>query len=281
MRFFKYHGLGNDFIIINNMDHSIQLDSGTIEEMCRRGFGIGADGVILVEPSNVADIKMIIYNSDGSRPEMCGNGIRCFAKYVYDKHVVRADNIAVETDAGIMNIEIHTDGVNMKTAVVNMGKPDFASSSIPVSIEKEQLINHEVEVLGTKVKITSMLMGVPHTVVFVETLEEQLIRDMGKALESHRLFPSKTNVNFVKVVDRDNMAIRTWERGAGYTYACGTGACASVAAAFVNDLINPKVNVQLRGGQLIIHWREREDILMEGPAEEIFEGKYLKTENKW
>jgi diaminopimelate epimerase len=274
MKFFKYHGLGNDFIIINNMDGKTAIDGQKSKIMCHRRFGIGADGVILVESSNKADIRMIIYNSDGSRPAMCGNGIRCFAKYVYDKNIARKSSIAVETDAGIMNIEIKVEGEEAKAAIVEMGQPDFTSANVPVAIDKPEIINHEIEIEGKYIKITSMLMGVPHTVCFVDSLEDEFVKQLGKLIENSTYFPQKTNVNFVKVIDRDNIILRTWERGAGYTYACGTGACASVAAGIVNSLINDKVIVQLRGGDLIIEWKERRSIYMEGPAAEVFEGFY-------
>jgi diaminopimelate epimerase len=274
MRFWKYHGLGNDFIILNNIENKTPMDGNTAEKLCHRGFGIGADGVILVEQSTQADVKMIIYNSDGSRPEMCGNGIRCFAKHVYDEGIVKKSNIVVETDAGIMDIEIKADNAFAKAMVVNMGQPDFLAAKVPVIINKSEAINYEIDIEGFKYKITSMLMGVPHTVVFVDSIEDEVMMHLGKLIENSEYFPKKTNVNFVKVLDRENIILRTWERGAGYTYACGTGACASVAASIVNNLTQEKVKVQLRGGDLVIHWKNRGDIYMEGPATKVFEGIY-------
>jgi diaminopimelate epimerase len=220
---------------------------------------------------------MVMYNSDGSRPEMCGNGIRCFAKFVYDKGIVKKSSIAVETDAGIMNIEIKAEGNIARTAIVNMGQPDFSAAKIPVTIQESEVINHEIDIEGKKFKITSMRMGVPHTVVFVDSLEDETVVRLGSIIENSEYFPQKTNVNFVKVLDRENIILRTWERGAGYTYACGTGACASVAAGIVNNLTQEKVKVQLRGGDLVIHWKDRADIYMEGPATEVFEGICLNS----
>lgn len=275
MKFWKYHGLGNDFIIVNNLAGNLTMNSQLAEKMCHRRFGIGGDGVILVEQSLKADIRMIIYNSDGSRPEMCGNGVRCFAKYVYDKNIVKKNIMEVETDAGIMIIEMKLDEDFAKAAVVNMGQPDFTPSSIPFITDNSEVINHEIEVDSNKFRVTSMLMGVPHTVVFVDSLEDETVMQLGKVIENSKYFPRKTNVNFVKVLDRENIVLRTWERGAGYTYACGTGACASVAAGIVNNLINDKVRVSLRGGDLIINWKDKKDIYMEGPAEEVFEGIWL------
>ena len=278
MKFWKYHGLGNDFVILNNLEGRLHIDGSLAEQVCHRRFGVGADGLILVEKSAKADVRMIIYNSDGSRPAMCGNGIRCFVRYVYDKGIVKRPNIAVETDAGILHIEIRTSGEEFTAAVVNMGKPDFTSANVPVNIDRQEMINHEVEIEGRCFKITSLLMGVPHTVVFVDELKDDEVVAFGRLIENSPLFPQRTNVNFVKVIDRDHIALRTWERGAGYTYACGTGACASVAAAIANNLTNDKVQAQLRGGVLTIHWKDRGDILMEGPAEEVFEGIYTKPQ---
>jgi diaminopimelate epimerase len=277
MKFWKYHGLGNDFIIINNIESKTALGGDAAEKLCHRRFGIGADGVILVQQSVEADVRMVMYNSDGSRPEMCGNGIRCFAKFVYDKGIVKKSSIAVETDAGIMNIEIKAEGNIARTAIVNMGQPDFSAAKIPVTIQESEVINHEIDIEGKKFKITSMRMGVPHTVVFVDSLEDETVVRLGSIIENSEYFPQKTNVNFVKVLDRENIILRTWERGAGYTYACGTGACASVAAGIVNNLTQEKVKVQLRGGDLVIHWKDRADIYMEGPATEVFEGICLNS----
>jgi diaminopimelate epimerase len=173
-----------------------------------------------------------------------------------------------------MDIDVKAKDEKAVSVVVNMGQPDFAAANIPASIEKSQVINHEIEVDGYKFNITSMLMGVPHTVVFVDSLEDETVIQIGKLIENSKYFPRKTNVNFVKVLDKENIVLRTWERGAGYTYACGTGACASVAAGVVTNQINEKVKVQLRGGDLIIYWKNREDIFMEGPSLEVFEGIY-------
>jgi diaminopimelate epimerase len=274
MKFCKYHGLGNDFVLIDNMEGNIQMDDKSAEKLCHRHFGIGADGVILVEPSFVADIRMIIYNSDGSRPEMCGNGLRCFAKFVHDEGIVKKSIIVVETDAGIMNVEMKQDDKGASTVVVNMGCPDFTAEKVPIIISKAEAVNYEIDVEGSKFHITSMLMGVPHTVVFVDSLEDEAVVRLGKLIENSKYFPNKTNVNFVKVLNRENMILRTWERGAGYTYACGTGACAGVAAAIKNNLTEQKVKVQLRGGDLVIQWKDRGDIFMEGPATRVFEGIY-------
>lgn len=279
MKFWKYHGLGNDFVILDNRDQHIDITGTWVEQVCHRRFGVGADGVILVEKSDKADIRMIIYNSDGSRPAMCGNGIRCFACYVYDKGIVAGDYISVETDAGVLDIQIKAQDGKFAAAAVNMGKPDFTSKSVPVNIDRHEVINHELQIAGQSYRITSLLMGVPHTVLFVEDLSDETVVGLGKLIENAEIFPNKTNVNFVKVIDREHILIRTWERGAGYTYACGTGACASVAAGIANNLIENKVHVELRGGAMVIQWKNREDIFMEGPAMEVFEGIYPNNQN--
>jgi diaminopimelate epimerase len=173
-----------------------------------------------------------------------------------------------------MKIDIRAEGGEAKAVTVNMGQPDFTPANVPILLEKSEIINQEIEVEGKKIRITSMLMGVPHTVVFVDSLEDDTVMHMGKLIENSSYFPSKTNVNFVQVINRDNIILRTWERGAGYTYACGTGACASVVAGIVNNLTNEKARVQLRGGDLLIKWKNRGTVYMEGPAAEVFEGIY-------
>lgn len=278
MRFWKYHGLGNDFVIVNNVDSSLKADGALAEAICHRRFGVGADGLIVVERSNQADIRMIIYNSDGSRPEMCGNGVRCFAKFVYDKNIVRKNPISVETDAGIMYIDVQIEEEQVKTATVNMGQPDFQSASVPVVINQPEAVSYEVEIAGKTFQLSSLLMGVPHTVIFVDALEDEAVMELGKLIERASYFPRGTNVNFVQVLDREHIIMRTWERGAGYTYACGTGACASVVAGIANHMLADKVHVNLRGGDLVIHWRDHGDVYMEGPAAEVFEGNYLNCQ---
>lgn len=274
MKFWKYHGLGNDFLVIDNLDGSISLDIGTVIAMCHRRFGIGADGVLLVEKSSIADAKMTIINSDGSIAEMCGNGVRCFAKYVYDHNIARSSQIAVETGAGVLDINVRTEGGKAVAATVNMGKPDFEPGKFSSYKDGAEIINIPITVEDKTFYITSLLMGVPHTVIFTESIDDEFIMYYGKLIERHSMFPKGTNVNFVKLVSRDSIMIRTWERGAGYTYACGTGACACVVAGITQGLLDDKVKAQLRGGDLLITWKDRQDVYMEGPAAEICEGFY-------
>lgn len=266
MKFWKYHGLGNDFIIVDHTNDDLSISRSTIEEICHRRYGIGADGVILAEESQAADIRMVLYNSDGSRASMCGNGIRCFAKYLYDKEIIKKDCLTIETDAGIMKAQLRIEAGSVQSVIIDMGQPDFTAN--------KPMIQQEILIQDNSYRITSLLMGVPHTVLFVDQLQDEMVIELGSQIEKLSLFPQKTNVNFVQIENRGIISIRTWERGAGYTYACGTGACASVAAGVINNLLDEKVLVKLRGGNLQIHWQDRKSIFMEGAAVEVFHGNY-------
>lgn len=273
--FYKYHGLGNDFILADNRDSSIKVTSSMVVKMCNRFFGIGADGLILAENSSSADIRMIIYNSDGSRAEMCGNGLRCFARFAYEKLGVEKEQMAVETDAGILYAGMILKDLTVDAIKVNMGRPVFESDKIPCTIEKYPVMNQELCTGGKNYIITTLLMGVPHTVIFTDEIEDDAVVLNGRIVENSEIFPEKTNVNFVKVINNKEIILRTWERGAGYTYACGTGACASAVAGVLNGLLDSSVLVHLRGGDLKISWHDKGDVYMEGPAEEVYEGNYL------
>ena len=285
LKFYKYHGLGNDFILIDNRDASIQLDSDTVARLCSRNFGIGADGVVLAETalrrddtatqaSDSPDIKMRIYNSDGSQAEMCGNALRCFSKYVYERLHIQKEELVVDTLAGIIGVKIKASEKGIVSSVtVNMGKPTFESSAIPCTLGSS-IINQVVAINEQEYQLTSVLMGVPHTVLFVEDIEEDsFVLFHGKNIERAEIFPQGTNVNFVKLISPWEISIKTWERGAGYTYACGTGACACVVSGVKNGLLDKDVLVHLRGGDLRIHWSGEGDVFMEGPATEVFEGR--------
>lgn len=275
MDFYKYHGLGNDFILVDNRDNSIKAAPNMVEKMCNRFFGIGADGLILAENSSFADIRMVIYNSDGSRAEMCGNGLRCFTKFAYEKLGIKKDQMAVETDAGILYAGIVLKDLTVDAIKVNMGRPVFESGKIPCTIEEYPVLDREVNAGGKVYKVTSLLMGVPHTVIFTDDIEDEAVIHNGKDIENSEVFPEKTNVNFVKVMNDKEIVLRTWERGAGYTYACGTGACASAVAGVLNGLLHDDVLVHLRGGDLKIRWPDKGDVYMEGPALEVYKGNYL------
>jgi diaminopimelate epimerase len=261
MKFTKMHGLGNDFIIIEGKDFS---DINSLNyfslKACDRHFGIGADGVIFVLPSEKETVKMRIFNSDGSEGEMCGNGIRCLAKYAYESGMVKEKKFTVETGAGQIVTEIIEERENITVILVDMGEPSFREISHALNIEDK--IFH----------FTSVWTGVPHSVIF-EIPEEW--EKIGKKIEKHPIFPGKTNVDFVHVINKHEATVKVWERGAGKTLACGTGACAVVAAGVKNNVLCRKVTINLPGGSLFIDWSEKDNhIYMEGQAEEIFRGEF-------
>lgn len=272
MNFTKMHGTGNDFIMINDLDLKyLNQESEIAKKICHRRFGVGADGLILVRPSETADTQMVIVNSDGSIANMCGNGIRCFGRYVYDKNIVSSNIFKVETGDGIkvLELSIKDDGTvdNIK---VNMGKPSFDGKAIPLD-NRDKLIDGSIDVKGKLYNVTTLLMGVPHTVVFDNG--DNLEVEEGKDIEKYPLFKEGTNVNFVKIVDNDNIEVRTWERGAGATYSCGTGCCASVVVSNLFKYVDKKVNVKVPGGSLIIEILD-DMVYMSGSAEFICEGTF-------
>lgn len=274
MRFYKYTGLGNDFILIDNTKGNIHMDSSLAKRMCDRYFGIGADGVVLASPSDTCDIRMEIHNSDGSVAEMCGNASRCFAKFCYEKNLVRKENFTVETLAGIIKPKLNIKEGIVADVTVDMGLPKFGSRDIPFKVDMDRVVEYPIRVDGLEYLITSMFMGVPHTVVFTDEIQDDIVISRGRKIEECEYFPRKTNVNFVSVMSRQEILLRTWERGAGYTLACGTGACASVVAGIVSGRLDSKVKVHLRGGDLVIEWNEGEHVKMTGEAKEVFVGEY-------
>lgn len=274
MKFYKYSGLGNDFVIIDNTRSDINVDGDLAKKMCNRYFGIGADGVVLASPSEVCDIRMDIFNSDGSRAEMCGNASRCFAKFVYEKQLVHKEKLTVETLAGVIQPTLHIEDGLVKYVTVDMGEPKLGSSHIPFSIALDKVIDYPILVDGSEYKVTSMFMGVPHTVIFSDDISDEYVIENGRKIEVSEYFPKKTNVNFVSIIDRSEVILRTWERGAGYTLACGTGSCASVVAGILNGKLDNKVLVHLRGGDLTIEWNGK-NVLMTGEALEVFNGEWI------
>lgn len=278
MRFSKLQAAGNDFILVNGMEYPNLDLSETAKKVCDRHFGIGADGLMTCEKSSIADIKMNYYNSDGSRGEMCGNGIRCFSKFVYDSNIVRKNKFSVETDAGIKYITLTLEDEEVKYIAVDMGRVDFRAESVPCTIEKEMVLQEEIDVDGKKLKISSVLMGVPHTVIFVENYEEYDIDRLGDIIEhSTDIFPRKTNVNFIQVLDDENIVIKTWERGASRTLGCGTGCCSSAVVAYkLGKIKSKKVRLITEGGEVFIELDEDYTILMRGSAETICRGEFLK-----
>lgn len=274
MQFTKMHGLGNDFIIIDNRDETISDYSNLAETLCRRHFSIGADGIILIMKSNQADIKMRIFNSDGSEAQMCGNGIRCFAHFAHKNNIITKKNMTVETLAGIIKPEI-TEYIDDKKSMVrvDMGKPRLRRHEIPVYGEDSpRVVDEPIEVEGVKFLFTGVSMGNPHCIIFVDEITDEMVRRFGPIIEKHPLFPEKTNVEFIKVHSPQHIQFRVWERGAGETLACGTGACASVVAGIMKGLLDKEVKVSLPGGDLMIKWEESGNVIMTGPAEEAFSG---------
>ncbi len=271
MKFQKMHGLGNDFILFNDISLLKYDLPGLAIKLCDRHQGIGADGIILILPSEVADVKMRIINSDGSEANMCGNGIRCFAKYVFDNKINTARSFTIETGAGIMVPELITENGKVLSVKVNMGAPALDRALIPMTGNGGNVINETLLVGSTEYKITSLLMGVPHTVLFVDSIQEVDIVSIGKEIEKHPSFPLKTNVNFVEVINQSEIKVRTWERGAGSTLACGTGSCASAVAACLNGKTGTEVIVHLTLGDLYIQWTDGV-VFMTGIAEHVFEG---------
>ena len=270
MKITKMHGLGNDFIVFFD-EGTVELDvTDMAQRLCDRHTGIGADGLVIVMPSEVADVRMRIINSDGSEAEMCGNGIRCFAKYAYDRKIITKDIFTVETLAGIMTPEIIAEDGVAKLVKVNMGKPTFTASAIPMAVEAEKVIDYTIDVDGTFYVVSSVLLGVPHTEVFVDDVQTVPLTVLGPKIEKHPLFPKGTNVNFVQVVNENTVKVRTWERGAGATLACGTGSCSSAVMAHEKGLTGRSVDVQLYLGTLHIDYDEDGTVYMTGPAAEVF-----------
>lgn len=269
MRFTKMHGIGNDFIIVDAIHNEIGNPSQLARRVCRRRFGVGADGLILICPSDKADVKMRIFNSDGSEPEMCGNGIRCAAKYVFDKGICPKADMTIDTLAGVLAIHLRfEDGRTL--ADVDMGEPIFDPAKIPVAADSNRV---KVELGGREVEFFCVSMGNPHAVTFDLFPDEEDFRRFGRMMERHPLFPAKANIEFCRVDDRENVTVKVWERGDGPTLACGTGSCAVLAAGVSLGLVERRANIHLPGGTLRDEWLPNNHIRMTGPAETAFEGE--------
>ncbi|QGG47970.1 diaminopimelate epimerase [Heliorestis convoluta] len=278
MEFVKMHGLGNDFVIVDARKSPL-LERTDWEDVaikvCDRHYGVGADGLILVLPSEIAHVGWRILNPDGSEPEMCGNGIRCFARYVYERSIVTDKVIQVETLAGIIVPEIQVENDQVVGVKVDMGEPIFERSKIPMTGEGDQVVEEEIDIQGNPVKITALSMGNPHCLIYVDKVEEAPLTEWGPIVEKHPLFPKKTNVEFVEVVNKNEVRMHVWERGAGPTLACGTGACATIVGSVLHGYTDRKATVHLPGGSLAIEWDEKSNkVFMTGPAVEVFQGTY-------
>lgn len=273
--FVKMQGLGNDFILIDCIQENTSGDYGELSRrLCDRHFGVGADGLVLILPSQTADIRMRIFNPDGSEPEMCGNAIRCFARYVYENNIINKTVIRVETLAGLIVPELVMDGGRVVSVRVDMGEPRLDRSLIPMEGPSGRVINESLSVAGEDFGVTCVSMGNPHCITFVQDVEGYPLTRIGPKIENHPVFPRKTNVEFVQILSRNEVRMRVWERGAGETLACGTGACATGVACVLNNLTGRKVTVHLSGGDLIIEWTGDNHVYMTGPAEYVFSGRW-------
>ncbi|MEM2112030.1 MAG: diaminopimelate epimerase [Candidatus Bathyarchaeia archaeon] len=272
LTFSKMQGLGNDYILIDNRDAKIREDkiSNLAQKLCVRRFSVGADGLILLYNSDIADAKMRIFNADGSEAEMCGNGIRCLAKYCYENGIVNKTEMEIETLAGVKKIWLELEEGKIKAATVAMGKPVFERSLIPM-IGKGKCINEDLKVDNATYKITCLSVGNPHCVIFVEDVDSFPVEKIGPKIERHGLFPKRTNVEFVQALKNDEIKVRVWERGVGETFACGTGACASVVAGNLLQKSAKACTVHLLGGDLKVKYAD-DNIMMSGPAETVFKG---------
>ena len=275
MKFTKMHGIGNDYVYVNCFKETVAHPSEVaIKFVSDRHFGIGSDGLILIKPSNVADGKMEMYNADGSQGAMCGNGIRCVAKYMYDYGITNKTSISVETKSGIKYLDLTLKNGKVDTVKVNMGTPILKAADIPVRSDKEQVINEPVTVDGKEWKITCVSMGNPHAITYIEDVKHLEIEKIGPKFENHEIFPDRVNTEFVHVIDRRTVEMRVWERGSGETLACGTGACAVAVASILNGLTEDEVTVKLLGGDLKIFWdRQENKVYMTGSATTVFDGE--------
>lgn len=280
MKFSKMHGLGNDYIYLNNLNNQITNPEKLSIKLSNRHFGIGSDGLILICSSDKADFKMRMFNSDGTEAEMCGNGIRCVGKYVYDKGLTKKEKLSIETKAGIKYLDLFIKNNKVVKVTVDMGEPIFKEDLIPVTNFDEKITLADIEYGKVKTKIdeknfslTCVSMGNPHAITYVSNLDNFDVEMYGKALENDGHFPKKTNVEFIEIVDRKTIKMRVWERGSGETLACGTGACASVVASILNGLTERKVKVLLLGGTLDIEWKKDNHVYMTGEATTVFEGE--------
>lgn len=273
MNFKKMHGNGNDFIVIEDLNNEyLGKESSIALKLCNRNFGIGADGILIVRNSKEADIEMVIINSDGSYASMCGNGIRCFAKYVYEEKIVEKTIINIKTGDGIKKVSLTVKGDNIEEITVYMGRPSLNPSNIP-AISEKSIINKPLEINNKLYIINSLHLGVAHTII-IDKLSNYKIEE-GKLIEENRLFPKKTNVNFCEVLDRKNIKIKTWEIGAGKTLACGTGSCASAYISHMLGYTDNEVSVIVEGGKLKVRIEDSDNIYMIGNAENVFKGTLL------
>lgn len=273
MRFTKMEGLGNDYIYINCFQETVENPKDLAIRYSDRHFGIGSDGLILICPSDIADFRMDMYNADGSQAEMCGNGIRCVGKYVYDYGLTDKTEISVETLAGIKYLDLTVRDGKVELVTVDMGAPELSALQIPVALNQEQIVNEPIVIEGIEYHMTCVSMGNPHAVIFVDQVKEFPLETIGPLFENHSLFPKRINTEFVEILNEKEVNMRVWERGSGETLACGTGACASTVACILNHKTGEEITLHLLGGDLKVRWdREENKVYMTGPAKIVFEG---------
>lgn len=274
MKFTKMHGIGNDYVYVNCFQEKVDNPSEVAKFVSDRHFGVGSDGLILIKPSQIADCEMDMYNLDGSQGAMCGNGIRCVAKYVYDYGIVPKTTLRIATKSGIKELNLTVENGKASLVRVNMGSPILEASKIPVVSDQSQAVNQPIKVNGHTYYFTGVSMGNPHAVVYLDDVDNLDIEKIGPAFEKHPVFPDRVNTEFVKVIDRKTLKMRVWERGSGETLACGTGACAVAVSSILNNLTGEEVTVKLLGGDLKIHWDRLENLVyMTGPATTVFDGE--------
>lgn len=275
MRFTKMHGAGNDYVYVDAFRERLPNDLPALARaVSDRHFGIGGDGLILICPSERGDARMRMFNADGSEAEMCGNGVRCVAKYVYDHGIATKEELRIETGRGVLTLHVEARNGKVERIRVNMGAPILKRADIPTTLPGDPPVRAPLEVAGRKFEVTCISMGNPHCVVFVDEITDELVLGLGPRIEQHPAFPRKVNVEFIQVLSKTEVNMRVWERGSGETLACGTGACAATVAAVLNELTDRKVLCHLRGGDLTLEWTAGGDVLMTGPATEVFSGDW-------
>ena len=274
MKVTKMHGTGNDYIYVNGFEEKLENPSEAAVKLSDRRFGIGSDGLILILPSDVADCRMEMFNADGSIGKMCGNGIRCVAKYVYDRGLVKKDVLRVETRSGVKTLQLRVEDGKVASVRVNMGQPELDPEKIPVLFSKDRMVDEEVYTPSGNVwRVTCVSMGNPHAVIFVDDVEGLNLPAIGPEMEKHAMFPERANIEFAQVTGPHEVQMRVWERGSGETLACGTGACACAVASVLTGKADRDVTVHLRGGDLHVFWDpDTDDVYMEGPAAFVFDG---------
>lgn len=274
MKFTKMQGLGNDYVYVNCFKENVNDTSAAAKFVSNRHFGVGSDGLVLIMPSDKADFRMRMFNPDGSEAEMCGNAIRCVGKYVYDNNLTDKTTVEIETLAGVKVLDMTLKNGEVSLIKVDMGQPELKPYKIPVKSSKELFVSEPLILDGKTWEVTCVSMGNPHAVTFVANVDEFPIEQIGPKMENHSFFPERINAEFVQIIDKKNLKMRVWERGAGETLACGTGACAVLVASVLNDISARKATIKLLGGNLIVEWNQTNNhVFMTGPAVKVFDGE--------